>query len=113
MAWLKASCLVVVYLITSFLFVYAQIDPQLCPDGAITVLDPKWPSISTSFELFAELTSNAGSSNIVQTLGNGRDIIIETANGGNFHGLSSTVYKRPYLNILKKDWFSLYIFITP
>ncbi|CAF3877474.1 unnamed protein product, partial [Rotaria sp. Silwood1] len=58
-------------------------DLQLCPQDAITVRDPKWPNISPSFELFAELTSNSGTAEIIQTLSNQRDIVTQTANGGN------------------------------
>ncbi|CAF1560284.1 unnamed protein product [Rotaria magnacalcarata] len=77
----KTSCLILCVWLLSILSIHAQIDRQLCPEGAITILDPKWPNISPSFELFAELTSNGGTSEIIQTLGNQRDAIIQTANG--------------------------------
>ncbi|CAF4356349.1 unnamed protein product [Rotaria socialis] len=77
----KTSCLILCVWLLSILSIHAQIDRQLCPNGAITIRDPKWPNISPSFELFAELTSKGGTSEIIQTLGNQRDAIIQTSNG--------------------------------
>ncbi|CAF4068948.1 unnamed protein product [Rotaria sp. Silwood2] len=77
----KNSSLILTWWIISILLGHAQIDLQLCPQRAITVRDPKWPNISPSFELFAELTDNSGTAEIIQTLTNQRDLVIQTANG--------------------------------
>lgn len=71
---------------------YAQIDVQLCPQGASNIRDPKWPNISPNFEIFSELTTSTGTSEIIQTLSDQRDVIIQTANGGKFSSIVFTKY---------------------
>jgi hypothetical protein len=68
-------CLVILSL-TLLAFINAQIDTELCPDGASApILDPKWRIVPSRFEIITELVSDTETMELSQAFSTQRDAI--------------------------------------
>jgi hypothetical protein len=58
-----------------------QINPTLCPDGAIEFVDPSWSPVPSRFEIMTELVTGNDVAELSQAFSSQRDAIVFTSKG--------------------------------
>jgi hypothetical protein len=67
---------------------YAQVNPSLCPSGAINTVDPSWRAVPSRFKIMAELVTGNEIAELTQTFSAQRDAIVFTGSGGEYRTFS-------------------------
>ena len=70
---------------TLITLINAQVDPQLCPNGASAPIpDPKWRPIPSRFEIVTELVSDTEVMELSQAFSTQRDAIATNSRYGRY-----------------------------